>query len=315
MQAGIRLGVPEPPQIRRQRPGRRGVVGGVQQRLRRAFEPFATTFEARVAKPGPDRVRADPHAPAIERLRGQYRAARVVELMPSGERPLEAPIRAQTALEIEPTMTPPIPGPIRRLHGAAGSTRMPEAQLVAPGLVMAQVAPLDRLNADFEVGGPDIARVQPGLPALIRSSAAQREPFAAQVQRLAPALDALARDTQKSLGVPVDFRVSGPERRLAPEAELTLYRIAQEALSNVARHAQATHASLQLAFEPAAVALTVADNGRGFQNPESPSEFAPQGHFGLLGMHERAELIGARLEITAVPGHGVRLRVTIPQAQ
>lgn len=132
---------------------------------------------------------------------------------------------------------------------------------------------------------------------------------------LAPALDALARDTQKSLGVPVDFRVSGPERRLAPEAELTLYRIAQEALSNVARHAQATHASLQLAFEPAAVALTVEDDGRGFQNPESPSEFAPQGHFGLLGMHERAELIGARLEIDAVPGHGVRLRVTIPQAQ
>lgn len=129
---------------------------------------------------------------------------------------------------------------------------------------------------------------------------------------LVPALDMLARDTSASLGIPVVFQVSGADRRLRPEVELTLYRMVQEALSNVARHAQASSAEVSLDFGPDAISLTVTDDGRGFDMPESPSEMAPEGHYGLLGMHERAELIGARITIKSAPGQGTKLDVILP---
>jgi two-component system sensor histidine kinase DegS len=93
---------------------------------------------------------------------------------------------------------------------------------------------------------------------------------------------------------------------------MALYRMAQEAISNVLRHAQATQARIALDFATSSVNLTVTDNGRGFQVPESPAEFAPQGHFGLLGLHERAELVGGRLEIESTAGQGTRVRVVLP---
>jgi len=129
---------------------------------------------------------------------------------------------------------------------------------------------------------------------------------------LVTALGMLAQETSQSAGIPVDFRCQGGERRLSPEVELALYRMAQEALNNVTRHAQASQASVSLHFEPHAVTLEVGDNGQGFEVPRSPAEFAPSGHFGLLGLHERAELIGARLEIRSAPGKGARIQVTLP---
>jgi signal transduction histidine kinase len=59
----------------------------------------------------------------------------------------------------------------------------------------------------------------------------------------------------------------------------------------------------------------VADDGRGFIVPESPAEFAPRGHYGLLGLHERAELIGANLEIHSAPDQGTQLVITLPSPE
>jgi two-component system sensor histidine kinase UhpB len=129
---------------------------------------------------------------------------------------------------------------------------------------------------------------------------------------LAPALSMLARDTSAILGIPVNFHMSGTEYRLRSEVELALYRIAQEALSNAARHAQATAVIVRLGFAPDTVALTISDNGRGFAVPESPAEMAPLGHFGLLGLHERAELVGAHLALESAPGRGTQVVVTLP---
>ena len=131
---------------------------------------------------------------------------------------------------------------------------------------------------------------------------------------LVTALEMLAQETSVGAGIRVDFRSQGDERRLPPEVELTLYRMAQEALSNVTRHAQASQASVELRFERERVALEVSDNGQGFEVPRSPAEFAPSGHFGLLGLYERAELIGARLEIRSAPGKGARIQVYMPIA-
>jgi signal transduction histidine kinase len=129
---------------------------------------------------------------------------------------------------------------------------------------------------------------------------------------LVPALDMLTRDTSAGLGIPVDFKTFGNERRLRPEVALSFYRIAQEALSNVSRHAQATHAEVNLAFAFDEISLTISDDGLGFNLPESPAEMAPVGHFGLLGVHERADLMGAQLTIQSAPGEGTRLIINLP---
>ena len=129
---------------------------------------------------------------------------------------------------------------------------------------------------------------------------------------LVPALDMLARDTSISLDIPVTFQMSGSDQRLRPEVELALYRIAQEALSNVSRHAIASSAEVKLDFGPDAITLTVSDDGCGFDVPESPAEMAPEGHYGLLGLHERAELIGGRLTIQSEPDQGTCVSVSLP---
>lgn len=129
---------------------------------------------------------------------------------------------------------------------------------------------------------------------------------------LVPALQMLARDMSQTMDIPVSFAADGPAQRLGPEVELALYRIAQEGLRNVARHAQANRAEVRLVFDDEAVCLTIRDDGQGFATPESPAEMAPAGHFGLLGVQERAEAIGARLQIESAEGAGTVLRVRRP---
>ncbi len=132
---------------------------------------------------------------------------------------------------------------------------------------------------------------------------------------LVAALEMLTREVGQADNLRVEFHRAGSERRLSSEVELALYRMAQEALSNVARHAQAVQVSLSITFKPDAVILTISDNGCGFQVPASPAELAPAGHFGLLGLHERAELIGAHLDIQSSPGHGTLVIVQLPTSK
>lgn len=129
---------------------------------------------------------------------------------------------------------------------------------------------------------------------------------------LIPALEMLAQDMEKALQLPVSFEKRGAERRLPPEVELALYRITQESLNNVGKHAQAAHAEIQLGFGDKEVTLAVRDNGRGFDVPESPAAMVPAGHYGLLGIQERAEAIGARVHLQSTYGAGTELVVVYP---
>lgn len=128
---------------------------------------------------------------------------------------------------------------------------------------------------------------------------------------LVTALEMLARETSQNNHLAVDFQKTGRERRLSREVELSLYRIAQEALNNTVKHSNASRANLKIAFEDSEIQMEVGDNGDGFAVPNSPTEFAPAGHFGLLGVHERADLIGARLELESALGKGTRLKVRL----
>ena len=129
---------------------------------------------------------------------------------------------------------------------------------------------------------------------------------------LVAALKMLVAETTESSAIPIELIESGIEKRLSPEIELALYRIAQEGLSNIQRHANASKASLMIAFSSDMIQLTIVDDGCGFNIPESPAEFAANGHFGLLGIHERAELIGAAFAIQSGKGGGTSLNITLP---
>ena len=131
---------------------------------------------------------------------------------------------------------------------------------------------------------------------------------------LRAAVEMLADATQAS-GLPVTLEVSGTEQRLPANAELAVYRIAQEALNNVVRHGRATEVCLGLDYRADGTVLTVEDDGVGFAAPESPGALAVHGHFGLIGMHERAVRLGGRLTIASQPGHGARISAFIPQTE
>jgi signal transduction histidine kinase len=174
---------------------------------------------------------------------------------------------------------------------------------------------LARLSAADEPTGQQLAEMQQMAEQTIddlRRLTQDLRPIYLEDLGLVTALDMLARDTSQALRIPIDFKVSGRERRLPPEVELAFYRIGQEGLSNVVRHAQSSCAELQLIFGAENTSLFIQDDGRGFTVPESPAEMTGSGHFGLLGIQERAELMGARLLIESTPGNGTRLTISLP---
>jgi signal transduction histidine kinase len=129
---------------------------------------------------------------------------------------------------------------------------------------------------------------------------------------LVAALEMLVGEISLSSGLAVEFRTSGSERRFPAEVELALYRMVQEGLNNALHHTQAKHISVKMEFKSRAARLEISDDGEGFKIPKTPAEFTPQGHFGLLGLYERAELIGAHLEISSTPGKGTHLNIELP---
>ena len=130
-----------------------------------------------------------------------------------------------------------------------------------------------------------------------------------------PALEMLAQETAHASGLQISTAVEGEVRRLAADLELTAYRIAQEGLNNVVRHAGAQAAWLTIAFAPAGLTLRVRDDGRGFNPPVNPTDLAHEGHFGLMGIRERALLFGGRMEVRSKLGEGTTLEVFLPLSQ
>jgi PAS domain S-box-containing protein len=112
-------------------------------------------------------------------------------------------------------------------------------------------------------------------------------------------------------GIDVRMEVIGLEERLDPEVETTLYRVAQEALTNVARHADASHVHLRLERKPGSVAALIEDDGCGFETAKLAEDAFERGA-GLVGMQERVALLGGAFTIQSSRGEGTRLSVEIP---
>jgi signal transduction histidine kinase len=144
---------------------------------------------------------------------------------------------------------------------------------------------------------------------------------------LAAALQALARRAQAIDGLEVQTEIDlGPvsdhpgseadQRRLDPELESTIYRVVQEALTNVSRHAQATQATIRIVERNGMIHASVTDDGQGLPEADrlGPRGDGLEGGFGMSGMRERAELVGGELELVPAPGKGTVMRLTVPLA-
>ncbi len=129
---------------------------------------------------------------------------------------------------------------------------------------------------------------------------------------LLPTLEGLVADLRAQEGIDVRLEVVGSQRRLSPEAELVLFRMVQEALNNVRRHARASKVVTTVEFADGRVRLTVSDNGQGFALPARMSDLAAAGKLGLMGMHERARLLGGVLTIQSEVGKGTTVIADLP---
>jgi signal transduction histidine kinase len=137
--------------------------------------------------------------------------------------------------------------------------------------------------------------------------------------RRAQAIDGLEVKTELDLGPQDSTEANGDldkERRLDPELESTIYRVVQEALTNVGRHAEARSAVVSISEREGLVRVSVTDDGKG---PPAESQLGPRGDgleggFGMSGMRERAELVGGELEMVAAPERGTTVRLTVPLA-
>ena len=123
--------------------------------------------------------------------------------------------------------------------------------------------------------------------------------------QLPDALRTLAERWSQDEGVPVQVEVTGIQLPLSPAIEVSLFRVAQEALTNVAKHAGASRVGLTLSYAGPEVLLDVRDDGRGFAKTENPG-------FGLTSMRQRIRGVGGYLEVESVPGEGTSVSARVP---
>jgi signal transduction histidine kinase len=140
----------------------------------------------------------------------------------------------------------------------------------------------------------------------VRRLAVELRPSALDDFGLVAALERLTASFAEQTGISVDFQTALADERLPEEVETALYRIVQESLTNVIKHARARRVSILLARKDGAVKAVVEDDGQGFY----PAE--PTGGSGLVGMRERLALLGGRLEVESAPDRGTTVAAEVP---
>ncbi len=174
-------------------------------------------------------------------------------------------------------------------------------------------AALDKDREDAERRLLEIRAITLRTLSGVRRLSHNLRPSALEDLGLAAALRVLVRELDEEIpNARAQCEVVGRERRLAPELELTTFRVAQEALSNVRKHARsATRVDVALVYEDWGLMLMVEDNGDGFEMVEREG-LIRDGHLGLAGMMERAQLFGGELSIVSAPGEGTTVSLRLP---
>jgi signal transduction histidine kinase len=255
------------------------VGGGEMSHLGRAFDQLAATLEARKA----------------ERDRS--------------EMALQEEQRARAAL-LEKTI----------------SAQEDERKRIARELHDQTSQDLAALMLSLDTCGLGLARGEPGVEQHLQTAKSIADTMLANTRRLIndlrpPLLDDLglaaaiawyAESRLEPLGIAVELRCEQTVARLAPALETALFRIAQEALTNVVRHADASSVYVTLAVDDHAVSLAVRDNGRGFRQPAVTATGGESEGLGLRGMRERVTILGGEMCVESEPERGTTITVTIP---
>ncbi len=152
----------------------------------------------------------------------------------------------------------------------------------------------------------DMRRLMRGAAAEMRALLAELRPSTITDAELGALLRLLGDAFTGRSNIPVTITVSG-EGGLPPDVQVAVYRICQEAMNNIAKHAGASRVDVSLCHQGNAIELGICDDGRGFDLQKTDA-----GHYGLVMMRERAEAVGAALLITSQPGHGTELRIRWP---
>lgn len=195
----------------------------------------------------------------------------------------------------------------RELHDQTGQT--------LAGLAMGLHSVNDLMQSNPQLAGKRVRELEvlsAGAVEDLRSMIDDLRPAQLDDLGLVPALREMAEQVAARSGMQVRLNPSEPRRRLEPVVETTLYRLAQEALNNAARHSHATRATITLKFSARDVTLDIRDDGVGFVPSAVVSPQAPRRAWGLLGMQERVRLVGGSLDIRSAPGKGTRLTAQIP---
>ncbi|MBA7641930.1 hypothetical protein ES703_49616 [subsurface metagenome] len=129
---------------------------------------------------------------------------------------------------------------------------------------------------------------------------------------LVAALEWMLEGIEENYGIGAHVEVIGTERDLPAEMQIPLFRIAQEALSNVRRHAEASTVLVKLEFGDDSITMTVSDNGKGFEVPRRIEDLISVGSLGIMGMSERARLLGGTFEIKSELGKGTQVVTKLP---
>ncbi|MEI6863636.1 MAG: PAS domain S-box protein, partial [Candidatus Omnitrophota bacterium] len=129
---------------------------------------------------------------------------------------------------------------------------------------------------------------------------------------LVPALEWLTSDMSAQFRIPIDISIIGTKKKIAPDAALAMFRVAQESLRNAGHHSKASQIQLNLKFISETVTLSIIDNGKGFTPPKQISSLTRHGKLGVAGMYERAQLIGATLSIKSKRNKGTIITLEVP---
>ena len=167
--------------------------------------------------------------------------------------------------------------------------------------------------ADHEDITQDLAQVRRMITdtvADVRQFSRDLRPLALEDLGLVSALQHLVTDL--STKVDATLEVKGEAGKLAPELEVAIYRIVQETLQNVRKHADASSVTVRIVFTDHNVEIQIKDDGHGFVVPENLSELAREGSFGVMGIEERVKLFGGAFYIASQPEHGTRVSVILP---
>jgi signal transduction histidine kinase len=196
--------------------------------------------------------------------------------------------RQRVAREIHDTVAQGLAGIIAQLHAADSTDDETERRR--------------HLDSAAELARESLAEARRTVRAI--------GPPTLETAQLSEALEELSAKWSRSHGVPVETATAGEARPLHPEVEVTLLRIAQEALTNIAKHAEARRVGITLTYMEDQLALDVRDDGRGFR-PERAETGARHG-YGLAAMRQRVDRIEGRLTIESEPGRGTVVSASVP---